>query len=270
MMTDNYIQTNQSLWDKKVKPHTESDFYQVEAFKKGWNSLRHIEMNALGKEVKNKSMLHLQCHFGQDSLSWARLGATVTGIDFSAEAIKTAQQLNDEMQLDARFIQSSVYDVRKHIQEQFDIVFTSYGVIGWLPDLHQWAEVIGQSLKPNGTFYMVEFHPGLVIYDFGQPQNLRLAYDYFHHPTPDEALITGTYADASANLQHQEFTWSHSISEIITPLLKQGLILETFQEYPYSTWNCFSNLHEAGEEKFVFGSLDKSIPHLLELKMRKP
>ena len=269
-MSNNYIKTNQSLWDKKVAPHTKSDFYNLEAFKKGWNSLRHIEMNALADEVKNKSMLHLQCHFGQDSLSWSRLGAKVTGIDFSESAIAKAQQLNDELKLDATFIHSDVYEVRKHIQKQFDIVFTSYGVICWLPDLDKWAKVIADSLETNGIFYMVETHPALVIYDLDKPQDLRLQFDYFHNSTPDEELITGTYADNKADMEeHQEFTWSHSLSEVITPLLKQGLVLEAFNEYPYSTWDCFPNQEKVDEEKFVFGNLGKSLPHLFELKMRK-
>lgn len=269
LMSNNYIETNESLWNKKVEPHTKSDFYNLEAFKKGWNSLRHIEMNALSDEVKDKSMLHLQCHFGQDSLAWSRLGAKVTGIDFSENAITKAQELNDELKLDATFIHSNVYDVRKHIQKKFDIVFTSYGVICWLPDLDKWAKVIADSLEPNGVFYMVETHPALIIYDLDNPKNLRLQYDYFHNPTPDEELITGTYADNEADLKHQEFTWSHSISEVIMPLLKHGLVLESFNEYPYSTWDCFPNQEKVGDEKFVFGNLGKSLPHLFELRMRK-
>lgn len=268
-MSNKYIATNQSLWDKKVEPHTKSDFYQLEAFKKGWNSLRHIEMNALADEVQGKSMLHLQCHFGQDSLAWSRLGAKVTGIDFSENAIAQAQQLNDELGLDAKFIHSNVYDVRKHIQEQFDIVFTSYGVLAWLPNLDKWAKVIADSLKPNGVFYIVEFHPSLLIYDLEQTENLKIKYDYFHNSTPDEEIISSTYAEDNANLQHQEFTWSHSMSEIITPLLKLGLVLEQFNEYPYSTWDCFPNLHKTAEQKFVFRNLNKSLPHTFELRMRK-
>lgn len=269
-MENQYIKTNQSLWNSKVDYHTASDFYQLENFKNGWNSLRHIEMKALGNKVKDKSMLHLQCHFGQDSLAWTRLGAQVTGIDFSEKAINVAKSLNAELGLNAKFIQSNVYDVREKIQEQFDIVFTSYGVLGWLPDMNKWAEVVAQSVKSGGIFYIVEFHPGLMIYDLESPKPLRLEYDYFHNPEPDLEIVDGTYANREAKLKHKEYTWSHSMAEIIQPLLNQGLMLETFNEYPYSTWNCFSNLHELGEEQFVFGKLDKTIPHLFELVMKKP
>jgi 2-polyprenyl-3-methyl-5-hydroxy-6-metoxy-1,4-benzoquinol methylase len=110
-------------------------------------------------DVKGKKMLHLQCHFGMDSLNWARLGADVTAVDLSDEAIKEAKQLNDALGLNAKFICCNVYDLKELLDEKFDIVFTSYGVVGWLPDLDKWAEIIAYYLKPSGTFYLAEFHP---------------------------------------------------------------------------------------------------------------
>jgi 2-polyprenyl-3-methyl-5-hydroxy-6-metoxy-1,4-benzoquinol methylase len=115
---------------------------------------KSIELELLGN-VKGLSILHLQCHFGQDSLSLARMGAHVTGIDLSDKAIKTAQELNAELHLNAEFICSDIYDLPQHLNKQFDIVFTSYGTIGWLPDLNKWAQIIHHFLKPEGKFIFV-------------------------------------------------------------------------------------------------------------------
>lgn len=139
-------------------------FYNVDEFKKGKITLKDIELAELG-DVKNKSLLHLQCHFGLDTLSWARLGAEVTGVDFSEEAIEYAKRLSQELDIPARFICSNIYDTIELITDKFDIVFTSYGVLCWLPDLVEWAEIISHFLRCGGIFYIVEFHPVNNIFD---------------------------------------------------------------------------------------------------------
>ena len=152
-----YFEQNKNLWNKRVAIHKHSDLYDVEEFKKGKLSLQPIEIEELG-DVKGKSLLHLQCHFGLDTLSWARLGAKTTGIDFSEEAVDPALLLNDELKLDSKFICSNIYDIENHLNEKFDIVFTSYGTIGWLNDLNEWGRLISLYLKPGGTFYIIDFH----------------------------------------------------------------------------------------------------------------
>lgn len=265
-MNDQYFKTNESLWNQKVDYHTQSEFYQLEAFKKGeYQPLRPIELEGLS-DIKGKKMLHLQCHFGQDSLAWSRLGAKVTGVDFSEKAIAQARHLNAELQLDAQFVCSNVLETRQHLQDTFDVVFTSYGVIGWLPELQSWAKTISESLHKGGVFYMVEFHPVLMTMDFDLHEQ---RYAYFNQNAPDLEIVQGTYADKNADIEHQEFTWSHSLSEIITPLLREGLVLETFNEYPYSNWNCFSNMKEVAPDQFVYQGFQRPMPHLFELKMRK-
>ncbi len=129
-----YFEANKELWNKRTAIHKDSSFYNLPGFKAGENVLTPIELKEVG-DVKNKKMLHLQCHFGMDSLNWARLGADVTGVDLSDEAINQANQLNDELRMNAKFICCNVYDLKEHLNEKFDIVFTSYGTIGWLPDL---------------------------------------------------------------------------------------------------------------------------------------
>jgi len=126
---NNYFDTNKATWNEKVKIHAKSEMYDLEAFKKGKSSLMSYELDALG-DVKDKSLLHLQCHFGQDTLSWSRLGAKCVGVDLSDEGIKLAKELNKELQLDAEFICCNVLETSQYLKDTFDIIFTSYGVIG--------------------------------------------------------------------------------------------------------------------------------------------
>ena len=135
--------------------HVGSKFYDLDTFRKGRTSLLPIEMAELGN-VNRKRLLHLQCHFGMETLSWTRMEAEVTGVDFSAESIKTAKTLSLELDLPARFIESNIYDLGDVLVEKFDIVFTSYGVLVWLPDLNGWAKIISEHLESGGTFYIVE------------------------------------------------------------------------------------------------------------------
>ena len=162
--TSNYIKKNKTLWNKRTDYHFNSEFYDVDNFINGKSSLNDIELDLLG-DIKNKTILHLQCHFGQDTLSLARLGAIVTGVDLSDNAINKAKELAVKLNSNARFICCDVYDLPEHLKEKFDIVFTSYGTIGWLPDLNKWARLIADFLKPGGTFILVEFHPFLWIFD---------------------------------------------------------------------------------------------------------
>ncbi|MFK7807768.1 MAG: class I SAM-dependent methyltransferase, partial [Saprospiraceae bacterium] len=139
-----YFDSNEKLWDQKTPIHLKAEFYDMKGFLAGNTSLRKPELDDLPEDfIKGKSMLHLQCHFGQDSLSFARMGAKVTGIDLSGEAINSAKKLNDQLGLDAQFVKSNVYDLKENLgDQQFDIIFTSYGSITWLPDLQKWAALI--------------------------------------------------------------------------------------------------------------------------------
>ena len=171
IMSENndYFKTNKATWNEKVKVHSKSDMYDLESFKNGKSSLMDYELHALG-DVKGKSLLHLQCHFGQDTLSWSRMGATCVGVDISNEGIKLAQKLNKELKLDAKFICCNVLDTSNHIKEKFDIVYTSYGVIGWLPNLKPWGQMIFERLKNGGTFFIAEFHPIIWMFDYLKEQ----------------------------------------------------------------------------------------------------
>lgn len=259
-----YFKANQELWDKRVGIHVNSEFYDVASLKAGKTSLNEIELNALGN-VKGKSLLHLQCHFGMDTISWAREGANVTGIDFSEVAIKAAKDLALEMNVKANFICSDVYKLPEKLDQQFDIVFTSYGVIGWLPDLDKWATVINQFLKPGGTFFIAEFHPVLWMMD---DDFTHLKYSYFNDEVI-ETISQGTYGDRHADISSAEYGWNHSLDEVFGSLLKNKLQIIEFTEYPYSPYNCFNNTVKGSDGMYRIKELENKLPMMYSLKAIK-
>src|SRR5437763_6069989 len=157
---DRTLRENQALWDAWTRIHVPSPFYDVASFRDGTRPIRlsEYERDEVGP-VDEKSLLHLQCHFGHDTLSWARLGATVTGVDFSERAIELARSLSKDLDIPARFVLSDLYGLPDALHDTFDVVFTSYGVLNWLPDIPRWGQVAAHFLKPGGTFYVVEGHP---------------------------------------------------------------------------------------------------------------
>jgi len=255
---------NRDTWNKKVAVHAASEFYGMEAFKKGKSSLNVFEMEALN-DVSGKSLLHLQCHFGQDTLSWSRLGAKCTGVDISEEAIKLARSLNTELSLDADFVCCNVLDTSNLIAETFDIVFTSYGTIGWLPDLRPWAKMIYERLRPEGVFYMVEFHPIAWMFDYTTSPPL-MKYGYQQKDAIYEEY-EGTYADEKSKMGSKEYGWNHGLSEVINSLLEAGLRIELFNELEESPYDVFPDLKK--NEKGLFESPNNLYPLLFEIKAIK-
>jgi SAM-dependent methyltransferase len=237
------INANRELWDRWTKLHAQfqSQVYDLDRFKAGETTLKEIEREELG-DVAGKSLLHLQCHFGLDTLSWARRGASVTGVDFSAEAIALARSLSVELNIDAEFLCCDIYDLPEFLQKQFDIVFTSYGVLPWLPDLQSWAEVVARYLRAGGTFYMVEAHPIRRILlprrvdDLGKP----VECGYFSGRDPVKVAECGSYAVPGVGSVATAYYWSHGLGEIVTALSSAGLRLEFLHEFPKTITNCGS------------------------------
>ncbi len=261
---NNFFEVNKDAWNKRTIVNKTSAFYDVESFKQGKSSLNKLEFKALGN-VEEKSLLHLQCHFGMDTLSWAREGAVVTGIDLSDEAINTAKQLSHELSIPAEFICCNVYDVLQHIHKQYDIVFTSYGVIGWLPDLDKWAAIISKALKPGGIFFLAEFHPVIWMFD-DNFQYIKYAY---HNEAVIKETQTGTYADRNADIRYEEYSWNHSLSEVINALLDHGLSIQQFEELNYSYYNCFNNTIQGNDGYWRIKGLENKIPMMYAVKAIK-
>lgn len=257
-----YFEANRELWNQRTTVHKDSSFYDLPSFMKGKSSLTEIESGELG-DVRGKKILHLQCHFGMDTLSLARMGASVTGIDLSDKAIDTARELNDQLGLDAQFICCNVYDLEAHLDEQFDIVFTTYGVIGWLPDLQPWARLISRYLKPGGFFYMAEFHPVVWMLD----EDFQSIKYYYHNRELIEIESVGTYTDPDADIKAKEYSWNHSISEVLNALLGQNLRLRFFNEFSYSPYPCFRNLVQGLDGNWRVKGLEDKIPMVYSLKV---
>ena len=242
-MSKKYFDANKELWDEFARLHyeTESEGYDVKSFIDGESTLKSYELKEVG-DVKGKSLLHLQCHFGLDTLSWAREGAIVTGIDISSEGIRLAKLLAKKAMLEAKFIESNLYDLPKVLSEKFDIVYTSMGVLIWLNDLKEWGKIIAEFLKPGGFFYIAEIHPFSMVFDNETEgiKDLQVYFDYFHDPKPLEFIVDGSYATGAGKMEPKKnYEWTHSMSDIINSLIQAGLRIEFLNEYPFSVWKQF-------------------------------
>jgi SAM-dependent methyltransferase len=262
---------NRAHWEDLAALHPTTDHYDVEGFLDGESSLGWLEREEL-EGVAGETMLHLQCHFGLDTLSWAREGWAVTGVDFSERAVATARELAAEAGLDDRatFVEANVYDAPAAVDAPFDVVFTSYGVLTWLPDVEGWADVIADCLAPGGTFYIAEIHPfSHVLMDVGVRDG-RLHSDWPYFGDAAQAYdVDGSYADPAASLDHTEIReWPHSIGEIVTALIDAGLDVEFLHEHEFA---CFEQV--AGMERRDDGFWDlpgASLPFLFSLRARRP
>ncbi len=259
-----FFETNKATWNTKVKVHAKSEMYDIEAFKNGKSSLMPYELEALG-DVSGKSLLHLQCHFGQDTLSWSRLGAKCTGVDLSDEGIKLAKQLNAELNLDAEFVCCNVLDTSEFVKDEFDIVFTSYGVIGWLPDLKPWGKMIAERLKPGGTFFMAEFHPIVWMFDYLEDKPV-MKYGYMQDDVIYEEY-EGTYANENSKMISKEYAWNHGLGEVVTALTEAGLHVEYLKEFDESPYDVLPDLIETDSGMYV--TKDKLYPLMFCLKAVK-
>ncbi len=263
-MYESYFEENKTSWNKRTAIHKDSAFYDLASFKKGKTSLNKIELEELG-DVKGKTLLHLQCHFGMDTMSWAREGAIVTGIDLSDEAINLAKEINGELNLKAEFICCNVYDLEQQLDKKFDIVFTSYGTIGWLPDLDTWAEIVSHFLKPGGIFYIADFHPAMWMMDNDFEY---VKYSYFNAEVITEE-ISGSYSDRNAPIRSTEHSWNHPFSEIINSLISHGLQVTQFNEFPFSPYNCFNKMEQGEDGMWRIIGMNEKLPVMYSIKAVK-
>ncbi len=219
---------NRAWWDERVPIHVASEFYDVEGFRAGGSSLRPFEVEEVG-DVADRSLLHLQCHFGLDTLSWARRGARVSGLDFSQPAIEAARALAADTGLDAEFSVADVYDAPAVLGgRRFDVVYTGIGALNWLPDMERWARVVAELLEPGGFLYLSEFHPFTWV--FGDDE-LVVEEDYFQRDA-FEFEEGGTYADLeAATSENRTEEWQHTLADVVSAVLGAGLTLELLHEH---------------------------------------
>lgn len=259
-----YLNVNRALWNARVPVHVGSRVYDVAGFLKAPCCLTELEREMLG-EVRGQTALHLQCHFGLDTISLATLGARAVGLDFSEVAIAEARRLAEATGSAATFVCADVYETRQVVREQFDLLFSSFGAIGWLPELTAWARVVADSLRAGGRFVFAEFHPMLMSFadDFSEIQ-----YSYFNR----EAIVeerAGTYADATAVINLPSVGWNHPFAEVLGALLAAGLRLTRFEEYDYSPFGCFQNMVETAPGRYMVRGREGKLPLVYALEMVK-
>ena len=259
-----YAKINKKWWNDVTPIHSRSKLYSLGSFKKRKSSLEELEVKEVGN-VKGKTLLHLMCHFGMDTLSWARLGAIATGVDFSADSIKLAKKLSREVNLPAKFICSDIYELPKVLKGKFDIIFASYGILCWLSNIKKWAAIINHYLKPGGTFYMAELHPFTNILSF----DFKLFYKYFDKgPYMDDS--SGTYTNWNANIKGVTYEWSYTLSDVINALLEQGLKIEYVHEFPFTMYNQFPGFMEKNKRgQYVLKNKKIQLPLLFSIKATK-
>lgn len=276
---DRYVEANRRLWDEWTHVHESSAFYNLDSFKKGTTKdrpfdagpgvrIRDYEAQEIG-DVANKELLHLQCHFGIDTLSWARLGASVTGVDFSVEAVDLARRLAAEIGVEASFVVSSIQEARENISGEFDIVYTSRGAIWWLHDLEEWARTIAHFLRPGGVFYITEFHP--ILQTLAEIDELRIDYPYFPRKEPMEFPVGGSYADRDAIVEAEvEYGWPHPISEIVSAIAGAGLRIEFLHEFDWVDYQQIPLLHEEPDGKWRLPlSVEGELPLMFSIRATK-
>ncbi len=267
-MSTEYIDQNRRFWEAATSIHLAgSELYPVTDFLNGKCSLKDIELEEVGN-VRGKSLLHLQCHFGMDTLSWARRGAQVTGIDLSGKAISAAKMLSEKTGIKAHFLESNIYSVPEHISDTFDIVYTSYGVLCWLPDLEKWAEIISDRLKPQGIFYIVDFHP---VFNAVAKKDNRLVFveNYFSSQKPADHEGGPDYANMDVVNPEKMSLWQHPLSEIITSLANAGLGIQFVHEFSKICFNNEGIMEKTDGDWFTYSSSLPTIPLMFSIKAIK-
>lgn len=259
-----YAKVNRMWWNAVTSIHSRSKLYDLAGFKKGKSSLQSIELEEVG-EVRGKTLLHLMCHFGMDTLSWARKGAIATGADFSDDAITLAKKLSKEINVPATFVCSDIYELPNILHKKFDIIFMSYGVLLWLSNIKKWAKIISHFLKKGGVFYIVELHPftNILSYDF------KIAYKYFAKgPHVDDS--EGTYTDWGADIKGNTYVWSYTISDVIDSLINERLKIEFVHEFPFTMYDQFPGFMEQNKKgQYVLKNKKIQVPLLFSLKATK-
>ncbi len=271
-------QLNRLSWNEGTKAHNSHKGDQAAFFRAGGNTLFPEEMNLLG-DINGKTLLHLQCNSGQDTLSIANhLGARVTGVDISDEAIRFARQLSQDSNIAATFIRADIYDFFEDNQQHFDLVFSSYGAVVWLSDLQAWSQGIKSCLAAGGRFLLVDFHPALAMFD----EAWRLKYDYmggiiyeFESGVGDYIALTGAAAeidqletgvrDFHNPYPGVEYQWG--IAELVTSLIEAGLTLTHLHEYNYSNgFKPIPDMRDLGNRRYATADhLPRNIPLMFSL-----
>lgn len=272
---DGYIETNRLNWDDRAGLHATDTTgrYRINRVLAGGSSLHALEAGEIG-EIKDKDIIHLQCHIGLDTLSLKHLGAcSVTGLDFSPVAITAARDFALKAGTEATFVEASVYDAATALEHRtYDIVFVTWGAIHWLPDIFKWAEVVASLLRPGGRLYLLDGHPQMYQYEGAGHGCLSLTHGW---RTPADAPLlfeeTHTYTGDERPLTHQRmYEWLHPLSDTVNALLKAGLRLDFLNEHEILVWRHYPGMIETGEDQFEQAPGLPRIPLSFSIGASKP
>lgn len=274
---DPYREANRARWDETVAIHAASEFYGVDRFLDGDSTLLPLDIEEVG-DVAGKSLLHLQCHFGLDTLSWARMGANVVGVDFAPSAVETAREIAQRAGLTAEFVEAELYaspDVLPDRLGTFDLVYVNIGALCWLPDIAGWARVCADFLKQGGALYLRDVHPlTFCLDDEAQDGELALRYPYFETREPLHWSGDGDYADAAATFEHQaSYEWNHSLGEIVTAVIEAGCSIDFLHEQDWAVYPALPWLVESEPGIWrppkIEGEPDRRLPLMFSIHARK-
>jgi SAM-dependent methyltransferase len=258
MPLDEYRAANRANWDDRVAIHAQPDGYDSPGFIADTERISEIvQFDSRHLDAAGKTLLHLQCHFGHDTLSWARLGAVVTGVDFSEKAIAQARHISAASGTPGRFVVSELYDTPTVLAgETFDIVYTGVGAICWLPDIHGWGGVVASMLAPGGTFYIREGHPVLWALDW-EHRDLLVRYPYFEEGGPVAEDEQNTYLGSGTLANTRTYSWNHGLAEIMAALTDHGLHIERFEEHRFLEWQGHESMVEGDDGRWHLPEADR-------------
>jgi len=274
---DSYLDTNRANWNDRASVHAARTGL-------GYGVQRYIDDRALLSgvvlfdrerlgDIAGLRTVHLQCHIGTDTLSLARLGATMTGLDFSAKSLEQARRLAEKTGTPIRYVESDVYGAVEALGgEQFDLVYTGIGALCWLPDIQRWARTVAALLRPGGRLFIREGHPVLWSLDYERPDNLLvLAYPYFEQPEPLVFDEPGTYVETDAVFTHNTTNeWNHGIGEIITAVLGAGLSVTGFVEHQTVPWEALpGRMRQIDTNEWQLTDHPERLPHTYTLQAVK-
>jgi SAM-dependent methyltransferase len=264
MADGDWLELNRSNWDSRVPVHVASSFYDIDGFRGGRDTIGPIQAAEVG-DVTGKRLVHLQCHIGLDTLSWARRGAVVSGLDFSGPAIETARSLAADLGLAATFVQSDVYEAASAFGgATFDIVYTGTGALVWLPSITRWASVVASLLAPGGFLYLMEGHPFVQVLEEAAG-SLAVAWDYFDSSGTTEDYPY-TYTDGPPLAQPRSVQFQHSFGSIVTALAEAGLRIEFVHEFDSEAFMRFSSMSCDADGRFRLPAVRPRVPMMFSLR----
>jgi SAM-dependent methyltransferase len=268
------VLANRRNWDARAGIHAVSEFYNLQRYiddRQAISPAVNWDRRALG-DVAGMRLLHLQCHIGTDSISWSRLGAHVVGLDFSPKSLQVARQLARRAGAEVEFVQGDVSEADRILGRKFDLVYTSAGVLCWLPDIHQWAGAVANCLQPGGRFYLRDGHPISDTFDYERDdQSLVCIADYFGDGKSERGEIPYTYTgDATTLSDPVTYEWKHGLGETITALIEHGLTIERVEEFDWLDWKAFPWMIEEPQGQWRFPPGHARLPLSFSILASRP